>query len=377
MKEIIVFTGGDSNDISTWSNVPFLFTKTLEKKGYIIHRIDTSPSKLINRMFNSLSFYLLRKILKLNACPEFHRTVFHRLIVYRRIKKATKLYKNILFNLFLEYDFYNKYSDKPNVLWSDWTDRIVIQRFGREPKWYELGSLKHEDNVVKSADLVFSLFPKVAKDMSIYYGREFVCLGKNVVNTVCDEKWSLMDIIENRKKSNKILFVGNTRYFGAAQELIKAYHSLKIKNDSLELHIVGMTKEQLNVKLNDIFCYGYLNKGVKEERDLYYSLLLSCKVFVNPAKVWGGYSSTVEAMYYGSPIVVAPYDDFVEEFGRDIKFGKYFEDGVSLEGIIESVLVDNNYDSLCVEAHNLVKDYTWDSYVDSFLFFLKEKGVVD
>ena len=32
MKNIIVFTYGDANNPSTWSNVPYLFTTTLEKK---------------------------------------------------------------------------------------------------------------------------------------------------------------------------------------------------------------------------------------------------------------------------------------------------------------------------------------------------------
>ena len=89
-KEIIVFSCGDSNDISTWSNVPFLFTTMLEKKGYVVHRVDTSPSKIVNRLFNTISFVLFRRIFKLKACPEFHRTFLHRLIVYRRIKRQLR-----------------------------------------------------------------------------------------------------------------------------------------------------------------------------------------------------------------------------------------------------------------------------------------------
>ena len=59
------------------------------------------------------------------------------------------------------------------------------------------------------------------------------------------------------------------------------------------------------------------------EREKYYNLLKSARVLINPASKWGGYSSTIEAMYYGCPIIVSPYDDFIEEFGKLIPFGYY------------------------------------------------------
>ena len=132
--QFIIFTCGDARDISTWSNVPYLFTKTLEEKGHIVNHVDISPNKRINKIFNTLSFLIFRRIFKSKACPEFHRTWLHRFITYRRIKKATKKYPNSNVNLFLSFAFYNKYSKKPSVLWCDWTDRIVIERLNRNPK---------------------------------------------------------------------------------------------------------------------------------------------------------------------------------------------------------------------------------------------------
>ena len=65
MKEIIIFSCGDSNDISTWSNVPYLFTKTLEGKGYKLNRVDISPNKIINRVFNTTAYIIFKRILKI------------------------------------------------------------------------------------------------------------------------------------------------------------------------------------------------------------------------------------------------------------------------------------------------------------------------
>ena len=377
MKKILFFTCGDSNDISTWSNVPYLFAKTLEEKGYKLHRVDISPNKILNRIFNTISYLIFKKFLKRKACPEFHRTWIHRFITYGRIKKATKKHNDISFNLFLSFAFYNKYSNKPNVLWCDWTDRIVIERLGREPRTYEKASLSHEDNVMRNADRVYTMFPVCKEHMEELYGREIIYLKRNVINTVYEGALDIEYNITQRYNSNKILFIGNHQYIGAAQSLIDAYRTLKETLPELELHIIGMTKDLLKVNDANIKCYGYLNKGIKEERNIYYSLLHNCKVFVNPAQQWGGYSSTVEAMFYGLPIIVAPYEDFVKEFGIEIGFGKY-TDGNNLERNISSILnaSKEEYSKMCCEAYNKVKDYTWNNYVDNFLKSLKEESII-
>ncbi len=375
LKEITVYTGGDSNDISTWSNVPYLFTKTLEEKGYTINRVDISPNKIINRLFNTLSYKIFIGWFKRKACPIFQRTRLNLWITNSRIKKANKKYPHSAFNLILTYDFYNKYSDKPNILWSDWTDRIVIERLGRKPRFYERAYLRHEDNVMRKADKVYTMFPKCKEHMEELYGREIIYLNRNVVNTVYDGSFDINTNIETRYVSNKILFIGNIRYIGAAKQLVSAFNILKKNSNSLELHIIGMTKEQMNVDDKNIRCYGYLRKNIEEERNLYYSLLHNCKVFVNPAQQWGGYSSTIEAMFYGCPIVVAPYDDFVCEFGTDINFGRYTNKEEELYKTIDSIINANKdiYKAMCFNAYNRVYDYTWSNYVDNFLQSLQQK----
>lgn len=377
MKQIIVYTCGDSTDISTWSNVPYLFTKTLEERGYLLHRVDISPNKKLNRFFNTCSFYIFKRLLKLSACPEFHRTGLHRFLTYRKIRQATKSYPDIAFNLFLSFAFYNPYSSKPNVLWCDWTDAMVIERLGRRPKWYEKKSLKHECKVLAEADVVYSLFPVCARQMEVMYKRPVLYLERNVINTVYDGDFNIHDIVDEKRKSNIILFVGNLRYQEAARELIRLYPQLKAEVSNVELHIVGMTNQQLGVIEEGIYCHGYLHKNVAEERDMYYSLMLRAKVFVNSTPKWGGYSSTVEAMFYGCPVIVSPYDDFVAEFGADITFGKYVNERNDLYSSVKDILQSDDYDRLVFSAHGAVKDYTWNCYIDVLLDSLRQHGIID
>lgn len=376
--EFLLFTCGDSNDISTWSNVPYLFAKTLEKKGHKVNRVDISPNKYLNRLFNTLSYTIFKRILKLQACPEFHRTWLHRFIIYRRIKKATKQYPNSHINLFLSYAFYNKYSNKPSVLWCDWTDRIVIQRLGRAPKFYEIASLQHEDNVMKQADKVYTMFPVCKRQMQALYNRDIIHLERNVVNTVFSGEFDINQCICQRFYSKKIVFIGGKNYLGAAKELIKAFLLLYKKDKELELHIIGMTPSDLSVHNDNIFCHGYLRKNIKAQRDKYYHILHNCKVFVNPARQWGGYSSSIEALFYGCPIVVAPYNDFVEEFGKEICFGHYLDDN-NLTNCIKKILDSSkdDYYNMCKCAYNSVANYTWDNYIDEFIESLKEGHIIN
>jgi len=43
IKEVLFLCYGDSNDITTWSNVPYLFARELEHRGIIVRRIDLNP----------------------------------------------------------------------------------------------------------------------------------------------------------------------------------------------------------------------------------------------------------------------------------------------------------------------------------------------
>ncbi|GBU07133.1 hypothetical protein AwDysgo_04640 [Bacteroidales bacterium] len=45
IKEITLFTNGDSNDLSVFSNVPYFFAQTLISKGIKVNRVDIGISK--------------------------------------------------------------------------------------------------------------------------------------------------------------------------------------------------------------------------------------------------------------------------------------------------------------------------------------------
>ena len=45
IKEVIVYSNGDSNDLATWSNVPYFFCRELEKRGIKVDKVDIHVNK--------------------------------------------------------------------------------------------------------------------------------------------------------------------------------------------------------------------------------------------------------------------------------------------------------------------------------------------
>src|SRR5215831_14407914 len=64
IREITVFTNGDSGQISTWSNVPYFFIETLKTKGIKVNRVDLNPDRLLGKLWDKTMGRIVRHILK-------------------------------------------------------------------------------------------------------------------------------------------------------------------------------------------------------------------------------------------------------------------------------------------------------------------------
>ena len=376
IKEIIFFATGDSSKASTWSNVPYMFTETLLRKGIKIDRVNLTQTfgyKLFTKVGG-----VIHKVLNLfypNNQYAYSRSALFMFLTNRLVKKSVRRYHNADLCIFTNFDFYNKYSDIPTLMFCDWTYKILIQdHLGREPYFFEKRFPLWEKKALESADYVVSLFPMCAKMMkesspnaNIHY------LGKNVVNNLYDGVHDIESFIKKKITKRNILFIGGRKYIDGAKLLINAVAALSKKYDDIRLHIVGMKEENFDNLPDVIKCYGYLRKEDEKERELYYELMIGSRIIVNPSKEWAGYSSMIEAMFFATPVVVSPYKDFVEEFGKDIDFGAYSPeyDVSTLANTICRVLESKDYPSLCRNAYERVKDYTWSNYVDRVLSLVK------
>ena len=370
IKKVIFFTYGNSSDVSTWSNIPYLFTKTLEKQNILIQRVDISPSKIMQRIFDKI---VVRVIGLLYPKPvyTFDRTKLFASITNRKIKNAVKKDADSDLCIFTTFSFYNQYNDIPTLLLCDWTyDILIKERLGRKLYFFEKWVSKREVEAITNSKIVISLFPECASTMKLLYPTANIhYLGSNVINTLYSGKLDSEEIIRNKNKSKDILFIGGKGYLEGAQKLVNSFVLFSQKYPDYTLHLIGIQQDWLKERYTNVYCHGYLRKDKDAENILYYKLLLNARFIINPSPIWAGYSSTIEAMYFYTPVITSLYKDFVCEFGESIGFGYYIEDfsEVGISEIIEKMCKEENYTAMCKIAHDKVNHYTWDSYVEKLL----------
>lgn len=369
IKELLFFSIGDSNSLSTWSNVPFFFAKTLEKHGIIVHRYNLAQQEKTSILLLYKIWFKILRYIYPNHVQNYRRTRNFKKQAFNIIKQAVSEHPNVDCCLFMGYDFYNKFSAIPTVLFSDWTSDMYFERVKRRAYWFEKRYVKQQSTAIEHASLVFSLFEICAKELQTKHPKIPICfLGKNVINAFQDPN----EQIVKEKKSGKILFIGGRKYINGAKALLAAFNLIAKDNPQMTLHIIGMQEKlfpDMRYDANKVHFYGYLRKDVEAEMNLYYKLLSTAQIFVNPSPQWGGYSSTIEAMYFYTPIIVSPYEEFVNEFGEKLNFGLYVNDTIdSLAKSIISIVQNPNYTKLCFNAHEQVSQYTWSHYIEKFLY---------
>ena len=382
MKEILFFTNGDANNANVWSNVPYCFSHALEDKGINVHRIDYSMNPVFVKFYNlGLRRILDGLTLKKLRFPYLRTTRLFKYLAERKIRKAILQNPQADLCLFMGYGFYNKWNTVPSLLFSDWTTEMDILK-KRPTNFLDKQIIKQEEEAINNAEYVVSLFPVCCEEMKKKYPKANIhFLGGNVINDLSGLRLKrkdqcvhssneiiVEDLIETKEKSKRLLFIGRkTTYLEAAKKLIEAYKLLKEKEDykDFTLDIVGCSASDFDSLPEGVTCYGFLNKSEEKDRKAYYDLLLNAKVLVNANPKWGAFSSTVEAMYYYTPVIVSPYQDFVKNFGEKIDFGVYNQDFTAeiIANNIISVINSENYAEMCNFAHEKVKSYTWENYV--------------
>lgn len=400
ISEILFFADNNPREASTWSNVPFCFVKALEHKGYTVRTFSTFPNKRLVqiydkylRLFLDIIFYPFTK----RRTVYFGYSRLYQWIGERKIKRVIRKYPNADFCFFMNYLFYNKYNDIPSLLFGDWTVEMGLERKGVKPSVFQKRCIQKEREAIENAEYTISIFPQCAEIMKEKYTKGNIhYLGGNFINDLSginiqskekgvrckDEQQNhikdgfkaiyIEDLINKKEKSSKILFIGKPdRYKESAIKVIEATRLLQKQQEfcNIELNIIGISKDQLPSVPDFVHCHGFLHKDNKQECNLYYNLLMESKVIVNPTPKWAAYSSTIEALYFCTPLIVSPYDDFVAEFGENISFGLYNYE-YKAECIAENmkkVLTTIHYKKMSWNAHNIVKDYTWDVYTNKVL----------
>ena len=372
IKEITVFSIGDANELSTWSNVPYFFTKNLEFKNIKVNRVNIKENSVINILYK-YTIYVFLKLLNKNSNHTYFRSGLNYFLTNCKIKKAIKEFNQSEILIFLTYSFCaNKYHNKKVVLLGDWCYLYYISTFlKREPMWFEKKALAREKKHINYADNVINLFPKSEEfNLKHFNDKNQFYLG-HIINGNYDLNYE--EIISKKLNSRKLLFIGNKKYMVGALNLIKSFEKL---NTNAELHIIGLTKQDVGIHLPGLFYYGYLNKGIVLENELYYKLIIEARVIVNTNPKWGSFSAITEDMYYPTPVITLPYPEFNKTYGTEINFGFYVNEDVTddLTSKLTDILNDSKDEQLnkMKSAHNQVKNFSWSAYTNKVINLINE-----
>lgn len=265
------------------------------------------------------------------------------------------------------FDYYNKYNTIPSLLFSDWTYKILIERHGYILTKQEQRFLNDQYEAIINADLVIPMFQESLDKMRVDYSNANIHgINQNVINNLDDEEIKLDQLLEKKISSNYIVFIGRCAYKEGLEKLIKAVETL---NMGIDIHVIGMTKGTIKDCPNFVKFHGYLRKDHSNENKKYYQLIREARLIANPTPQWSAYSSIVEGMYYYNPVIVYPFNQFIKEFGSKIDFGYYTTTASDLSNNIRKIfeMPEDEYCKIAKQAHEKVKNYTWDKYVDTII----------
>lgn len=374
--DLIIFTNGDPRKTGTWSNVPFFFTKTIEQKGIKVYRYNLEPSFLFKVVFKFLFDPVLR-IFYPDSTYSAMRSGFHHWLAGLKVFFAVSMHPKTDFLLFLTASYNPTYlSNKKVILFCDWTYEHELGFFKQKKanRW-EKSPLSRENTSIEQAFAVFCLFPSIAKKMAKRYRNPNLFYIGNVINS--DIQVEPNTLAGKKSVSSDIIFIGRNNYLAGAETLITAFIQAKGRIPELRLHVIGLAENQVGIRTDGLFYYGYLDKEIPEQRTLFYSLLSGAAVFINTTPKWGSFSAIDEGLYFCTPLIVFPFEEFVETFGNDLSFGFYCEQNTpdQISFLLTQILLHPERKQLCLNAHEAVRDFTWSNYVDRFLEKLNEIGL--
>lgn len=368
IKEVIVYSNGDSNDLATWSNVPYFFCRELEERGIKVDRVNIHVNKDISmslffRLFSKIKKKLIELSKGAGTMYRYNKSSYYYKQVVKKMKEGRKSYPEadaeIAFDL-----MNNNKSDIPFVMIGDWTIEYRLRnKYHRNPDKYEQSLINRQFSNLSNADMAVSIFPGCYENMrehlnnASYFG--------HVVNSM--NKYSFNG---KKNESERVLFIGKDKYkegLNSFIEIVKKYNCEYGRN--IRISVIGMNDNDIDGQGICDF-YGYLNKTDEKQRDLYYRLISETKVMANVTKDWNGVSSLFEALYHGTPILVSANVELEKLIG-ETEYCHFCDNEDIFYDNFVSLMEDDNYLKISQAAHDFANQYTWDKFMDKFLAKLK------
>lgn len=372
--EFIVFSLGDSRQPSTWSNVPFFFTRTLERRGHQVHHVNIGPPRFLQVLFD-VPWKTFCRLVGRQTRFTYVRSGLNRRVVEGKVNRALKRFPegHCVFTTFS----FGAGDKRPYTLFCDQTfEQHIVYFDERSPDGLERPTILEERMNLRKADLIIALFPELADTLRALHGHKVKYYG-NVVNMDIqhvDEE----ELLKLKRMSKEIVFIGNRRYKEGLERLAEAIEVLNAKgSNDLIVNVIGMDRRELPSAPRNMKFHGYLDKGVPAQKLRYNDIMERSRLFVNPNPKWAAFSASCEALFLYTPVVIFPYREFESTFGDVNQVGHPLDstEPLALATVIANLMEDDEaWTQKAVAAHNATRKMTWDNYITQYLHDLKEHG---
>lgn len=375
MREINVFTAGDSNDIKAWSNVPYFFSRAMEQKAIRVNRINLIPEDMFLYKWYLRCYLrwsqLKRMILRKDYPYDFFRDRISLYLSGVRIKRELRRYPDADFNIFLTFSISSyRYSDIPVVHYCDQTYDLYLDGKKKVVTRHDRVFIRMETANLKNAHYIFTTNRRCCEHIMEKYGLvnvRSVPTGINL-NTLdaADEEGILADKLHDRN----ILFVGKGIHKRGVDILIGAFTRFnRLHADNWKLHIVGVNRESFGGLLDNIVFYGQLSKDIPAELACYLQLIRSARLFVMPMRE-GPLPGVIKeaAMMYTPSIITNIWHaaDLVSD-GYNGKLVEHADADEFAQAMDELIGDEHAWEQLARNAHSSAQRYTWSHTVDQMI----------
>jgi len=287
--EINLFTFGDSADISTWSNLPYFFSKALLARGVRLNRIDLYPTE--DQVFRVYRAFIGRcariaSRLGINLNVEPYRDPVLIVLINRKIKREIRKHPRADTNVFLTFSFSSyRWSRTPAVHYCDETYAHFIKDTGRLTNWKDRYLIAREDNILANASWIFTTGQECAEFIRWRHPSKRVQKLPSGINLDDITTDGADKILAEKRRNKSILFIGMGKWKRGIDLLIEAFTHFNRKNgEAYTLHIVGLPPEAAKEAGPNIRGYGYLNKHDPRQFATYLHLLKTARLFVMPMR---------------------------------------------------------------------------------------------
>jgi glycosyltransferase involved in cell wall biosynthesis len=364
---INVFTIGDAKNINTWSNVPYFVTKALESEAIQVVNININPNKYLSKIYKysvALVLKCIFSIFKVKYEFNYFRSGINNHLTHLKIKKHLKSNRIGNCNLFLTYSFSSwLYSDVPVIHLCDQMYEEVLLKRRLIPGYFEKRIINRELKVLRNASFVFSTNVNTFNLLNEKYKLSNCSEIKYRINLdITGIEIDRGKILEIKKETKYILFVGKAYYERGVDILLEAFEIFNSKsNNQFELHIVGPVAKEIRVGLSSrVVLHNYLDKGIESEFNTYIDLLKKSIMFVFPMRFGPFPIAAFEAAFYYTPSIITKIDS-IEKDIKDYENGLLINklDPIAFaNAMIELSLNNELREQMAINAHNYAKEFT-------------------